>query len=149
MLIHNIDRHTCKLLPPDIRHMPLYSTPQCVLIRTVPHTLPSTAQLCSSLLMDGDTDPVTNLQSHTTWIRDRMVHLSGISWYHLKPQPSPPQQSSHSGKNLWSNTLTGSKSTSTSLMYPRVTLNNSQRRFGRQRDVATSLSQTTGASITS
>ena len=64
-----------------------------------PHTLPSTAQLCSSLLTDGDTDPVTNLQSHTTRIRDWMVHLSGISWYHLKPQPSPPQQSLHSGKN--------------------------------------------------
>ena len=145
MLIHNIDRHTCKLLPPDICHyIQLHSVYEYILF---PHTLPSTAQPCSSLLTDGDTDPVTNLQSHTTWIRDWMVHLSGISWYHLKPQPSPPQQSLHSGKNPWSNILTGSKSTSTSLTYPRATLNNSQRRFERQRDVVTSLLKTTGACI--
>ena len=41
-----------------------------------PHTLPSTAQLCSSLLMDGETDTLANLQSYTTWIRDWMAHLS-------------------------------------------------------------------------
>ena len=50
------------------------------------HThLLSTAQLCSSLLTDGDTDPATNLQSYTTWIRDWMAHLSGISEEILVP----------------------------------------------------------------
>ena len=95
MLICNTNRHAGKIPPTQhMTHASILNSMVCMNMYHFYTRFLSSTQLRSILLMDvGNTDPVTNLQSYNTWIKDWMAtyqEFLRIFWYHPKPKHHHP-----------------------------------------------------------